>query len=168
MKDELIELLTVATTGKGVVEGIEIAHSAFPSSLYLTPAYPGFDAVHEDNLTYVYEYVPLSVQKATKQNDLSQEYSFTIQDLNEVVGTVLDLIPIDSDERPAVILRTFVYREDGSVSDIQDGPYSLEAGDISGTIKGSTFTATPPITNYTGTGESYSFTRFPSLLAYST
>ena len=168
MKDELRELLTVATTGKGVVDGVEMSHSSWPVKLYLTSAYPGFTAVHEDGLEYVYEYVPLSVTKASKQNDLSQDFSFTIQDLNEVVGVYLDLIPLDSEEKPAVVLRTFVWREDNSVSDIQDGPYNLEAKDISTQVEGCTFTASPPLTNYSGTGEIYTFERFPSLLAYAT
>lgn len=168
MKDELRELLTVATTGKGVVDGIELNHSSWPQKLYLTSAFPGFSAVHEDSLTYNYEYVPMTVTKASKQNDLSQDFGFTIQDLNEVVGVYLDLIPVDSEEKPSVILRTFVWREDNSVSDIQDGPYILQAKDISTESQGCTFTASPPLTNYSGTGELYSFSRFPTLLAYAT
>jgi len=168
MKDELRELLTVATTGKGVVDGVEIRHSTWVDVLYITSAYPGFSAVHEDGNMYDYQYIPLSVTKATKQNDLSQDFAFTIQDLNEIVATHLDMIPLDSEEKPTVVLRTFVYREDGSVSDIQDGPYTLQANDISFTAEGCTFTASPPLTNYSGTGEPYSFERFPSLLAYAT
>lgn len=168
MQNELRELLTVATTGKGVVDGIEMSHSSWPEKLYITSAYPGFSAVHEDGLTYDYQYIPLSVTKASKQNDLSQDFSFTVQDLNEVVGVYLDLIPLDSEEKPSVILRTFVWREDNSVSDIQDGPYNLEAKDISTESQGCTFTASPPLTNYSGTGELFTFERFPSLLAYAT
>lgn len=168
MKDELRELLTTATTGKGVIDGITLRHSAWPSELRLTSVYPGFIAVHEDSLEYDYEYVPMAVGKASKQNDLSQDYNFTIQDLNEVVGVYLDLIPHDTDEKPTVELRTFVYREDGSISDIQDGPYKLESGDITAVPDGCTFTATPPLTNASGTGEAYTFSRFPSLLAYAT
>ncbi|EDV3611766.1 hypothetical protein OE855_002626 [Salmonella enterica subsp. enterica serovar Schwarzengrund] len=166
MKDELKELLTVATTGKGVVDGIQLNHSAWPEVLYITSVHPGFSAVHEDGQEYDYQYIPMSVKKANKQNDLSQDYSFTIQDLNEVVGVYLDLIPLETDEKVSVILRTFVYREDSSVSDIQDGPYTLEAGDITTTSQGCTFTASPPITNFAGTGEIFTFERFPSLLAY--
>ncbi len=168
MKDELRELLTVATTGKGVVDGIEMYHSSWPKRLFLTSAFPGFSAVHEDGNYYDYEYVPMSVAKASKQNDLSQDFSFTIQDLNEVVGVYLDLIPVDSDEKPSVILRTFVWRDDNTVSDIQDGPYNLQAKDISTESQGCTFTASPPLTNYSGTGELYTFSRFPTLLAYAT
>lgn len=168
MKDELRELLTVATTGKGVVDGVKLNHSSWPNPLYITSVYPGFIAVHEDGKEYEYEYVPMSVKKANKQNDLSQDYSFTIQDLNEVVGVYLDLIPLDSNEKPSVELRTFVYREDGSMSDIQDGPYLLESGDITTEAQGCTFTASPPITNFAGTGELYTFERFPTLLAYAT
>lgn len=168
MKDELRELLTVATTGKGVVDGIQLSHSEWPEVLYLTSVYPGFTAVHEDAQEYDYQYVPMAVKKANKQNDLSQDYSFTIQDLNEIVGVYLDLIPLETDEKVSVVLRTFVYREDGSISDIQDGPYNLEAGDISTVPQGCTFTASPPITNFAGTGEIATFERFPSLLAYAT
>lgn len=168
MKDELRELLTVATTGKGVVDGVEISHSTWNEKLFITSVYPGFTAFHEDGQSYLYQYLPMAVTKATKQNDLSQDFAFTIQDLNEIVAEHLDLIPIDSEEKPTVILRTFVYREDGSVSDVQDGPYTLQANDISFTPEGCTFTASPPLTNYSGTGQPYSFERFPSLLAYTT
>lgn len=167
MQDELRELLTVATTGKGVVDGIEINHPAFDSSIYITSVYNGFKAVHEDNNEYEYLYCPMAVSKATKQNNLSQDFSFTIQDLNEIVANYLDKIPVESTEPPSVILRTFVYREDGSISSIQDGPYNLQALDITFTNQGCTFTASPPLTNYSGTGEIYSFSRFPTLLAYS-
>jgi len=168
MKPELRELLTVATTGKGVVDGVEISHSWWDSAVYITSVYPGFTAIHEDGNSYEYLYVPMSVTKATKQNDLSQDFAFTIQDLNEIVATRLDLIPLETEEKPSVVLRTFVYREDGTISDIQDGPYTLQANDISFTSEGCTFTASPPLTNYSGTGEPFSFERFPSLLAYTT
>lgn len=168
MKDELRELLTVATTGKGIVDGVELNHSAWVTPIYITSSYPGFMAVHEDGHTYSYQYVPMAVKKATKQTDLSQEFSFTIQDLNEIVASQLDLIPLETDEKPTVVLRTFVYREDGSISDIQDGPYILNSGNISFAPEGCTFTANPPLTNYAGTGELYTFERFPTLLAYAT
>lgn len=168
MKDELKELLTTATTGKGVVDGVQLNHSSWPKPLYLTSVYPGFTAVHENGQSYDYEYVPMAVAKAAKQNDLSQDFSFTIQDLNEVVGVYLDIIPLDSEEKPSVTLRTFVYRADGSISDLQDGPYDLEAKDITTEPEGCTFTASPPLTNFSGTGELYTFARFPSLLAYAT
>lgn len=168
MKDELRELLTVATTGKGVVDGVEITHSSWGESVYLTSSYPGFTAIHEDGKEYYYLYVPMAVKKANKQTDLSQEFSFTIQDLNEIVAVKCDEIPLATDEKPTVVLRTFVYREDGSVSDIQDGPYILNSGDITFSPEGCTFTANPPLTNYAGTGELYTFERFPTLLAYAT
>lgn len=168
MKDELRELLTVATTGKGVVDGVQLYHSSWMEPIYITSSYPGFIAVHEDGLEHEYLYVPMAIKKANKQNDLSQEFSFTIQDLNEIVAEKLDIIPLDTDEKPSVTLRTFVYREDGSISDIQDGPYVLNSGDISFTSEGCTFTANPPLTNFAGTGENYSFERFPTLLAYAT
>lgn len=168
MEQELRELLTVATTGKGVIDGIEISHSAWPEKVFLTSVYPGFIGVNERGEEDEYLYVPMSVEKAAKQNDLSQDFSFTIQDINEIVAPHVDLIPLDTDEKPTVILRTFVYREDGSISDLQDGPYDLLASDISFTPEGCTFTASPPLTNYSGTGELYLFDRFPTLLAYST
>lgn len=168
MQNELRELLTVATTGKGVVDGVEINHSAWDAPVYLTSAYPGFTAIHEDGLPYEYLYCPMAVVKATKQTDLSQDFNFTIQDLNEIVAEKLDMIEIGDPEKPSIILRTFVYRSDGSISDIQDGPYNLEAGDITFSSEGCTFTAQPPLTNYTGTGEIYTFERFPTLLAYAT
>lgn len=167
MKDELRELLTTATTGKGVIDGIEIRHSAWADSIRLTSVYPGFIGVEENSNSYKYEYVPMAVKKANKQNDLSQDFNFTIQDLNQIVGNHLDKIPLESEEKPSIILRTFVYREDGSISDIQDGPYDLLGGDITFTPDGCTFTASPPITNFAGTGEIFTFFRFPTLLAYS-
>lgn len=167
MKDELKELLTTATTGKGILDGVEIRHSSWVDSIRISAAYPGFIGVEEDSNSYEYKYVPMAVKKASKQTDLSQDFTFTIQDLNQIVGEHLDLIPIESEEKPQVILRTFVYREDGTISDIQDGPYDLQAGDITFSPDGCTFTASPPITNFAGTGEIFTFTRFPTLLAYS-
>ena len=166
MKPEFIEFLTTSTRGVGVVDGIEIQHSHLGQSLYLTSCYPGFDAVDETGQSKFYEYVPMTVVRASKQSNLSQEFKFTIQDINEIVAYWLDKILLDSTERPRVVLRSFIYREDGSISDIQDGPYDLGAGDITFTEKGCTFTATPGMTNYSGTGEIYTFHRFPTLVAY--
>jgi len=168
MQDELRELLTVATTGVGVVDGVTISHPSWPEMLRITSVYPGFSAAHEDGLTYAYSYVPLSIVKATKQNDLSQSFSFTIQDLNEILGGYLDLIPLENREKPSLQLRSFVMRDDGTVSSVQDGPYSLQIDDITSSPEGSTFTAAPPQTNFSGTGEIQTFERFPSLLAYTT
>lgn len=166
MEQELRELLTVATTGVGMIDGLAINHSAFPTPFHITCVYPGFDGVHEDNVTYHYEYVPIRITRSSTSDDLSQKFNVTISDINELIAPYLDLIPINTEETPTVELRTFIYRDDGTISDLQDGPYKLQIQTITFDEKGVGFDAVPPSTNVAGTGTIYSTDLFPSLIAY--
>lgn len=162
MTPEFREFLTQSITGVGMVDGVEIHHPSLQSSIFMTPVYPGF----QDSDGNFYEYVPLAVNRSSKQGDLKQEFKFTIQDINEIVAIYVDQIPLDTAFRPSVILRTFLYRNGGVIADVQDGPYHLEAENITFTDQGCTFTATAQQTNYSGTGIIYTGSRFPTLKAY--
>lgn len=162
MTPEFREFLTQSITGVGMVDGVEIRHPSLQTSVFMTPVYPGFT----DSEGNFYEYVPFAVNRSSKQGDLKQEFKFTIQDINEIVAVYVDQIPIDAELRPNVILRTFLYRDGGVIADIADGPYVLEAENITFTSQGCTFTATAQQTNYSGTGLIYTGSRFPTLKAY--
>lgn len=166
MEQELKELLATATTGVGMIDGLTINHSSFPNAFHLTNVYPGFVGVQEDGLPHTYEYLPIKVTRSSTSDDLSQKFNVSIQDANEIVAPYLDMIPLDSAEPPSVELRSFIYREDGEISDIQDGPYILQAQSITLRTDGCGFDAVPPSTNVAGTGEFYTTDRFPSLIAY--
>lgn len=162
MTPEFREFLTRAITGVGIVDGVEISHPSLSTSIYITSMYPGFT----DADGRVFEYVPIAVNRSSQQNNLAQQFKFTIQDINEVVAVYCDQIPLDTEEKPRVILRSYLYRDDGVTADVQDGPYDLVAENITFTEQGCTFTATAQQTNYSGTGIIYTGTVFPTLQAY--
>jgi hypothetical protein len=166
VKQELRELLTVATLGNAYVEGITVKHPNMSKTFYITRVFPGFDAKLETGEVVYFEYCPMRVEYADKVGNLSQEFKVTIQDINKELAPITDQIPLDTSISPTVEVRIFVYRADGSFSDVQDGPYILEAQAIAFEPTGAAFTASPPMTNFTSTGDRFTIKRFPTLMGY--
>lgn len=167
MDNQLKTLLVTARRGVVELEGISISHSSWPNVQHITPSiHPGFTATLETGATANFIYVPCKIRRASQQNNLAQRFDLTIQDLNEIIAPLMDLIPIDSTERPQILIRSFVYNA-GGISTVADGPYRLQAADAATTSEGFKTTAVPRAVNSTGTGRRMTNDRFPMLRGFS-
>lgn len=167
METELRRLLVSARRGVAEVEGISISHSAWSQTIHVTPSiHPGFTAQLETSEVVEFVYCPALIKRSSQQNNLSQRFELTIQDLNEIIAPLVDQIPLDSDEKPQILIRSFVY-EDGGVGAVQDGPYRLKADSSAMVTEGFKTTATPRNVNSSGTGRRMTIQRFPMLRGFS-
>ena len=167
MEAELKRLLVTAQRGVVELEGVSVNHSTWPNAVHVTPSiHPGFTAQLETTEIVEFIYVPCKIRRASQKNNLSQRFELTIQDLNEVIAPLLDLIHIDSEERPEILIRSFVYTE-GAISTVQDGPYRLKADSASSVTEGFKATATPRNVNSSGTGRRMTSSRFPMIRGFS-
>lgn len=167
MEAELKTLLVTARRGEVELEGISISHSSWPATQHITPSiHPGFTATLETAEIVQFVYIPCRLRRASQQNNLAQRFDLTIQDLNEVIAPLLDLIPLDSEEAPQILIRSFIYSSTG-VSTVKDGPYRLKASDAATTEEGFKTTAVPRNVNSTGTGRRMTNDRFPMLRGFS-
>lgn len=167
MEAELKTLLVSATRGVAELEGLSISHSAWPSTVHVTPSiHPGFTATLETAEVVEFVYIPCRIRRAAQKNNLSQRFELTIQDLNQIIAPLIDLIPIDSDEKPMIELRSFVYNPSTGVSSVQDGPYRLKASDGVMVTEGFKTTASPRNINSTGTGRRMTPERYPMLRGF--
>ena len=166
MEAELKKLLVSATRGVSELDAIVINHSAWSSPVYITPDItPGFTGQLETGQVVEFIYAPCKIKRAAQQNNLSQRFELTIQDLNEIIAPLTDLIPLDSDEYPTIEFRTFVYSDD-TISTVQDGPYRLNATDSIMTSEGFKTTAQPRNVNQTGTGRRMTPNRIPMMRGF--
>lgn len=166
MSAELRKLLLNRPRGKALIETIELSHSLFSKTYYLVRNYaPGgtVSAKLETGVTVTYEYVPATIKWASSTTNMDQSHKITIQDCNQIIQAEEARIPYDNTERIQCKLRTYISDD---LTTVADGPYELEIYDISYDKKGATFTAKPPNTNETGSGERYTIDRFPCLRGF--
>lgn len=166
VSNELKQILVAATRGRVELEGISVSHSAWPSVQHFTGSiHPGFTATLETAEVVNYQYLPIKLNRAAQESNLAQRFSITFQDLNQIIAPLVDLIPLNSTERPQILIRSFVYNG-GSVSTLADGPYRLQVADSVFTPEGFKVTATPRNVNSTGTGRRMTLERFPMLRGF--
>lgn len=162
----LKDILVSAVRGSVELEGVTITHSAFPAPIHITGSiHPGFTGTPESGPAIAYVYMPIRINRASQSGNLAQRFEMTFQDLNTVIAPYIDLIPIDSNERPQIVIRSFVYNPSGA-SPLADGPYRLQAADSAFTPEGFKVTATPRNVNSTGTGRKMTVQRYPMLRGF--
>lgn len=154
MIEEAINILVNAQRGEQIVDGIVLSHPDVVETLYLTPWYPGFRGRLPSGDIAVFEYIPMSVDKPSTVENLSQQFKVIIQDLNEDANNYIDQIPFDTED--SISFTSLSYVIDGygdDLREIADGPYNVEVGEFSSEPEGVGFTAEPQATNNTKCGE---------------
>lgn len=149
MIEQARQLLVNATRGEQLVDACVIYHSAIGTPLRITPWYPGFT---DPATGWVFQYVPMRVEKPSTIETLSQQFKIIIQDLNEIAGVYLDMIPIDTEEAATFTAYSYLIDIDDVIS-LADGPYAVEIGEFSSEPQGIGFSAEPQATNVTKCGE---------------
>ena len=148
-----------------LLECIEVKHSLWPSPLrYVTNHADGITVKHENGQSYVYEFMPLQINKGNTSDNLDQSLRITVGDLGQVVPQLVKLIrDANSVERPKVTYRAYMSSNLESPTHIVDG---LEVEAMSRDHQATTFDAAAQRLNSVGTGRLYTVDEFPSLKGF--
>ena len=148
------------------LETLVIAHSSFTKTYYLVRnKTDGLSATLEQGSDVDFEYYPLRISPIGTRENLDFGIRVDLGDLGETLPLELDAVTQDQnfEEKPVVVYRT--YRSD-DLSAPLFGPLILQISSFSFTKEGATFEAKAPSLNINGTGELYTFTRFPMLRGF--
>ncbi|MBB5411910.1 hypothetical protein HDG34_005876 [Paraburkholderia sp. HC6.4b] len=167
MQTELQRLLASQQAGIIELETFQVSHPNFSRSYYIVRNLPdGFTGQLEDGSLVEFQYVPVSFERAAANGDLDYEIRITFQDLNEIIAPEVARIPVDSKVIPTCIVRSFIYRRDGTISPVADGPFVLGINSIAYTPEGCAFTASSQPLNVSATGEVYAIVDIPMLKGF--
>jgi hypothetical protein len=125
-------------------------------------AIAGITVTLETSAVQAFEYYPLQITPTGSDSDLDQVLKITLGDLGQLLPQQLDSVQIAGTFRikPTLIYRQ--YRSDDLTLPIE-GPDAFTIDNIAFDDTGATFQASAPRVNLTGTGERYTFDRFPML-----
>lgn len=137
--------------------------------------YPGgFTADDHEGNGQDWAYAPVSMDVPSLTGDMDAEFSFTVGDLNEdgqSVGNSESILSIiqgigDSDVLPTLTLLSYIAYEDGTFSNVVDGPYEYQITNVTFTEQGAKVTAQSPDAVYASCGIRYTVKDFPMLRQY--
>lgn len=169
MIEELKKLLASRISGYVELETVEVSHPDFSKTYYLVRNMPeGFAGKLEDGRVVHFQYCPMRWERGSADNNLDYELKLTFQDLNNLIAPEVERIPIESENTPTVIVRSFVYKRDKTISEVADGPFVLSMRNITFTGEGCAFAASAKPLNSYGSGELYTFKRFEVLRGFVT
>lgn len=151
--------------GVGPIECVEITHPNFTAPFrYVKNDTEGVVVKHESSGEDIeYEYQPMSIQRSTVTNDLDQNLSLTLADVDDdFINAVLAARQGDAwQQRPQVKWR--LYRDD-DFSSPMTSLQTLEVASLSKDATGNcTFDAQAPELNAVKTGRTYTLEEFPLL-----
>lgn len=166
MIEDLKRLLASRTVGHVEVETIEISHPDFTKTYYLVRNLTSGCVIPINGVDTVFQYCPMRWERSSAENNLDYELKITLQDLNEIVAPEINLISIDSEIMPSVVVRTYVMDSNGNIGNVADGPFVLGVRNITFDSQGCAFAASAKPLNGNGTGELYTFSRFETLRGF--
>lgn len=145
------------------LELLEISHPSF-SRVYrvVRNATQGVQVTLETGEVSPFVYYPLKITPSAMRDDLDFEMDVELGDLGELLPSELDAVlgAGTTATKPTVLYRT--YRSDDLTRPLF-GPVKLEIAGVTTVQDGGQFTAQAPAANAKGTGEVYTFNRFPML-----
>lgn len=157
------EFFLSTTSDVVMLETIELSHSDI-SQIYriVRNKTSGLTATLESGATVSFDYYPMSINRGDDRQNIDQSLEIMLGDLGEVLPLEIDLINNAGSysEKPSLIYRLFR-------SDILTSPMeviSLDVQNISFSKEGAMIKAQTKSLNSNGTGERYTFDRFPMLL----
>jgi hypothetical protein len=162
IEDDLRVLLSTYPVGEYLIDTLQISHSLFSQDYYLTREPGGLVALIEGSISKSFTGSNIEITLNSTKSDLDQNFSFTIQDLENVFDDELDLIPLDNTEDILLTYRGFLSSD---LSEPAQGPIVLEAISASQEKGKFTISAGAPQLNWNKTGVIYSYDDFPMLRA---
>lgn len=142
---------------------LTITHPNFTQAFHVVRnALAGITVTLEDLTSQAFVYYPLQITATGTDSDLDQVLKVSLGDLGELLPQQLDAVSVAGTFKikPRLVYRQ--YRSDDLSLPIE-GPDTFTIDNIAFDGTGATFQASAPRVNLTGTGERYTFDRFPML-----
>lgn len=135
--------------GESVVDTVQIYHPLISKTYYLVNDTRDLTSFLETGAPITFETAAMKTKSAANNNDMSQQASFTIVDVENILNDELDLIPIENEDPIEFTFRRYLLSD---LSYPAHGPVVYEAQDI--TKSKGLFTASvgAPKLNNKGTG----------------
>lgn len=162
---EMLSVLDQSAGPAGLLECIEISHPKWPSVLrYVINSSEAITVTHENGQSFEYAYAPVEIERASDEDTLEQELSFSLADLGETVPDLIDLFIHDEViELPLVSYRAYLIGQyDAPIFVARD----LELEEVTRDYKGTRGDSKAPGLNDNGNGEVYSASTDPSLIGF--
>jgi len=161
-EDMLRIILSTYPVGIYTIDTLEISHSLFTQTYYLTREPAGITAFDENGLEIDFTGANFEPVLNSTKNDLDENFQFTLPDINNYLDDELSRIPLNNDEKIACIYRG--YNSD-DLSAPSYGPIRLEVLSVSQQKGIFTISAGAPQLNWSQTGIIYDYDTFPMLRA---
>jgi hypothetical protein len=156
---DLRELLTTYESGVYVIDTLTISHSQLSKTYYLT--------LEPDGITIdsqLYEAANFSAALNTEKSDLDEMYTFTIQDIDNVLDDELDLIDLDTTENISCVYKAWLSDDIGTGA-VPARTESLDVLDVSQKLGAFTISCGYKRLNFRRTGVEMDYNLFPMLRA---
>ena len=140
-------------------ECIVLAHSLFSKTYYLVNDTQDLTASLSTGASVLFEAANMAPFRPINSNDLDQQATFTIGDVNNILDDELERIPLDNTEN--ILCDYYVYHSENLTEPVNYISFNVD----SVPQKKGVFTVKTgvPDLNIDSTGEIFSFDRFPML-----
>jgi hypothetical protein len=163
MTDPYVEYFLSAGADVAQLDLIEISHPDMTQVYrYVRNQRGGVTVTLPSEGSATFEYRPMNIRRDRDANDLVQGISIDIGDPGVVVVGEMDALVAANTYNTRPILRYWAYRSD-DLSIPLIGPFRYEVISVSTRGPQCTIRAEAPERNASGTGELYTFVRFPML-----
>lgn len=147
-------------------ECVKLSHPSWSQAYYIVRnAVAGLSVVHEDSTPHVYTYYPVKIEQHDVTGDLDNGFTFTFGDLGSIIPQEIDRVMAADTFSTKPTIEYRVYRSD-QLNTPMEGPVILEGKTFTLTKEGAAVDAIPKQVNINGTGEIYTFSRFPMLAGF--
>lgn len=162
VKEDLEKIFSTYPDGEYPFDTLEISHSEFSTTYYLTREPAGVVVDTEVASGVFFEGVNMDIGLNNNKSDLDKVLSFTIPDVDNILDDELARIPLDSKEPIKCIYRAY---NNTNLTEPSFGPLSLDAVDVSQEKGRFTILASASLLNWNTTGLRYDYDKFPPLRA---
>lgn len=166
MTDPYVDFFLTASPSVIQLELIEISHPDFAQVYrYVRNLRAGVTVDLPDEAAATFEYRPVNIRRLAESDDIAQGLAIDVGDPGEVLAVEHDNLAAADSFNVKPVLRYWCYRSDDLTVPLV-GPLVYEVRSF--TTKGdqASIDAGAPERNQSGTGELYTFTRFPMLRGF--
>jgi hypothetical protein len=166
MTDPYVDFFLNSPPSVKQLDLIEISHPAFSQTYrYVRNQRGGVTVTLPNDGVATFEYRPVNIRRLTESDDLSQGLAVDVGDPGEVLALEHDNLAAADGFTTKPTLRYWVYRSDELTVPML-GPLVYEVQSFATKGEMATIDASAPERNASGTGERYTFNRFPMLRGY--
>lgn len=162
--EDLREIFATAPVDESYIEIVAFKADWFSQDYYLQNKVvdeDGIEVVLETGETVTAMYAPMSLGQSSDNDDLNDERTISIQQVNDVIASELSNFDPEVDDLPYLESRIYIIYRDQTLSTLKSPVVRLPVTEISTNAKGVTLTASSKPVNDVATGIIASNKLFP-------